>query len=110
MAAENGLPLDVVQAVVGHTSPAMMRHYLHIHEETLQANFRAFPDVFADGGAVAELPAPDDVVDVEAITLPAGVSVELDAATAKAVDAIRLDGESRADAIRRAVESLAGAK
>ena len=72
--------------------------------------FTSYPDVFADGGAVAELPAPDDAVDVEAVTLPAGVSVELDAATAKAVDAIRLEGESRADAIRRAVESLAGAK
>ena len=35
----------------------MTRHYLHIHEETLQANFRAFPDVFADGGGeIAPLP------------------------------------------------------
>ena len=110
VAAESGVPLATVQAVVGHTSPAMTKHYTHVREKAAQTHLQAFPDVFADGGAVAELPAPDDVVDVEAVTLPAGVSVELDAATAKAVDAIRLDGESRADAIRRAVESLARAK
>lgn len=106
LAAEAGIPLATVQAIVGHTSPAMTRHYLHLSELAKQREMQAFPAVFAPV-AVASLPAPDDVLEAEAVIIPAGEAVELDADTLAAVDAVRQEGETRADAIRRAVALLA---
>lgn len=106
LAAEAGIPLATVQAIVGHTSPAMTRHYLHLSEQAKQREMQAFPAVFAPV-AVASLPAPAaDVVEAEAVVVPAGGGVELDADTLAAVDTIRREGETRADAIRRAVAML----
>lgn len=60
IAAESGIPLAIVQAIVGHTSPAMTRHYLHVSALALQSNARKFPAVF--GMPAAALPAPGEGV------------------------------------------------
>ena len=103
IAAKFGVPLSVVQSIVGHTSPAMTRHYTHVHETTLQENVRVFPDVFAP---VAALAAPD-TADVEAEAVTVGESVMLDADTLRALDTLAEKGETRVDVIRRAVAILA---
>jgi integrase len=41
--ANAGVPLAVVQALVGHGSPAMTRHYTHISPEAAQGAMRALP-------------------------------------------------------------------
>lgn len=104
LAAENEIPLAVVQEIVAHKSPAMTRHYEHISTAYTAKHMAAFPCVFAAGSAGA-LAAPGDTVDAEAVVV--SETVELDADTLAAVDTIRKDGESRAEAIRRAVETLA---
>lgn len=107
IAAECGIPLATVQAIVGHTAPAMTQHYTHVREEAAQSHMLAFPDVFSmptGGNAVAAL-TDYNVIDVEAVETSA--TVELDAETLAAVDAIRKGGESRIDVIRRAVKKLA---
>jgi len=59
---------------------------------------------------VAMLEDPTNApIEAEAVVVAAGATVELDAETLAKVDAVRHNGESRADAIRRAVEMLAKA-
>lgn len=110
IAAEHGVPLAIVQAVVGHTSLAMTRHYTHVGEEAARRHLAVFPDVFgtgAGGTSVPALEAPQNAsVDVEG-EVRDGCTVELDAATLAKLDAVRREGESLADAVRRAVETLA---
>lgn len=48
MAANAGVPLAVVQAVVGHTSTAMTQHYYHASREALDKAAQALPD-FVNG-------------------------------------------------------------
>lgn len=45
MCAENNVPLAVVQALVGHTSPAMTRHYQHTGEAAALAAVSALPSL-----------------------------------------------------------------
>lgn len=47
LAASAGVPLAIVQAIVGHTSPAMTRHYTHVGEQALTNYMQAFPDIMA---------------------------------------------------------------
>lgn len=69
IAAESGIPFAIVQEIVGHTSPAMTRHYLHVSEKALQEHAAAFPAVFGETANGPALPAPacGDVIDVEAV-------------------------------------------
>ncbi len=55
MCAENGVPLAVVQALVGHTNPAMTRHYQHTGEAAAVAAVAALPSMTGD--AIKALPA-----------------------------------------------------
>lgn len=60
LSANAGAPLAVVQAIVGHSNPAMTRHYFHESEAALQSAVAALPSISLDcakaaGGA---LPAP----------------------------------------------------
>jgi hypothetical protein len=55
---ESGAPLAVVEAIVGHASPAMTRHYTHIGEAAARASVAALPSVLGDATAPAALPAP----------------------------------------------------
>ena len=41
--AKAGVPLPVVQAIVGHGNPAITRHYIHIGEESVKQAIKALP-------------------------------------------------------------------
>ena len=63
LSANAGAPLAVVQAIVGHSNPAMTRHYFHESEAALQSAVAALPTISLDGtesaeNAPAALPAP----------------------------------------------------
>ena len=45
LSANAGTPLAVVQSIVGHSNPAMTRHYFHESAEALQSAVAALPDV-----------------------------------------------------------------
>ena len=63
---EANAPLAVVEAIVGHASPAMTRHYTHIGEAAAGAAVAALPDI--TGTAKAALPAGNTVT-IPAATL-----------------------------------------
>ena len=50
LSANAGVPLPVVQSIVGHCSTAMTRHYYHENEEVLRQAVEAIP-AFGTGGA-----------------------------------------------------------
>ena len=56
---EANAPLAVVEAIVGHASPAMTRHYTHIGEAAATTAVAALPDI--TGTAKLALPAADTV-------------------------------------------------
>lgn len=63
LSANAGAPLAVVQAIVGHSNPAMTRHYFHESEAALQSAVAALPSISIDcaeatENAPAALPAP----------------------------------------------------
>jgi len=63
LSANAGAPLAVVQAIVGHSNPAMTRHYFHESETALQSAVAALPSISLDCTESAEnapyaLPAP----------------------------------------------------
>ena len=60
LSANAGAPLAIVQAIVGHSNPAMTRHYFHEQESALTTAVAALPDV--TGSAI----------DAEAATSTAG--------------------------------------
>ncbi len=90
LAANAGIPLAYVQSLVGHTSPAMTRHYFHQSEAALVSAVSALPAISIDGaqGAKKALPA-----------LPAatGTSAPTDGADA---------AEGRLSAFRAAFDAL----
>lgn len=45
MAANAGAPLEIIGSIVGHTSPAMTRHYHHVSQDALLGAVRAIPEV-----------------------------------------------------------------
>jgi len=45
LSANAGVPMAMVQALVGHSNPAMTRHYLHEDFKSVQAAVYALPDV-----------------------------------------------------------------
>ncbi len=58
---EANAPLAVVEAIVGHSNPAMTRHYTHVSEQAAGLAVAALPSFLPDQAA---LPAP------KALTLP----------------------------------------
>ena len=54
LSANAGAPLAVVQAIVGHSNPAMTRHYFHESEAALQSAVAALPSISLDGAEAAE--------------------------------------------------------
>ena len=56
LSANAGVPLPVVQSIVGHCSTAMTRHYYHENEEVLRQAVEAIPS-FGAGAACAPLVA-----------------------------------------------------
>lgn len=49
LAANAGVPLPVVQSIVGHSSTAMTRHYYHENEDVLRQAVSAIPAIGRDG-------------------------------------------------------------
>lgn len=54
LCANAGVPLHIVQAIVGHTNVAMTGHYFHVSDDALSGAVAVLPDVF---GSRAALPA-----------------------------------------------------
>ena len=63
LSANAGVPLPVVQSIVGHCSTAMTRHYYHENEDVLRQAVEAIPSIGADAAcapAVARSPSGAD--------------------------------------------------
>ncbi len=64
LSANSGVPLAFVQAIVGHSNPAMTAHYYHKDEKALKSATAAIPDVIDvevlhdKGKEALSLPAP----------------------------------------------------
>jgi len=54
LSANAGAPLAVVQAIVGHSNPAMTRHYFHESEAALQSAVAALPSISLECTEAAE--------------------------------------------------------
>ena len=54
LSANAGVPLAAVQAIVGHTSTAMTRHYYHENEDALRRAVEAIPAIGAPAAPVAQ--------------------------------------------------------
>ena len=60
LSANAGVPLAAVQAIVGHTSTAMTRHYYHENEDALRRAVNAIPAIGAPAEPVAQTaPLPE---------------------------------------------------
>ena len=90
LCANAGVPLHIVQAIVGHTNEEMTRHYFHVSDDALRGAVAGLPDVFA-AAPVAALPAP--------------VAVAAEAVAAVPADRAR----AAVEAFRTACEALPGA-
>jgi len=73
LCANAGVPLAVVQSIVGHTNPAMTRHYFHESDAALRSAAAALPDVRTAAAPVAALPAPVAAVETALDALRAAV-------------------------------------
>jgi integrase len=60
---EANAPLSVVEAIVGHSNPAMTRHYTHVSELAAGQAVAALPSVMTDAPA---LPASNPLADLQA--------------------------------------------
>jgi integrase len=57
----SGAPLAVVESLVGHSSPAMTRHYTHTGEAAARVSVEALPYILGDAKELPALSAPADV-------------------------------------------------
>ena len=65
---EANAPLSVVEAIVGHSNPAMTRHYTHTSEAAALAAVESLPALLGEGTPkVVELPASRPMVDAAAV-------------------------------------------
>jgi len=60
MSANAGVPLHIVQAIVGHESTAMTRHYYHENVAALQQAVEAIPSISETGDVSEGAVAPPD--------------------------------------------------
>lgn len=74
LCANAGVPLHIVQAIVGHTNAAMTAHYFHVSDEALSGAVAGLPDVFTppalpayEGQEEAGEPAPASAGAYEAV-------------------------------------------
>lgn len=58
-AVNGGVPLPVVQSIVGHSSNAMTRHYYHENEDVLRKAVAAIPSLDASDGVKAHVEGED---------------------------------------------------
>ena len=88
LSANAGAPLAVVQAIVGHSNPAMTRHYFHESETALQSAVAALPSIPIDGTQGA------DVADTSK-GVPCAFCAALDGMTLEQLRAARAEIEKR---------------
>jgi integrase len=62
---ESNAPLAVVEAIVGHSNPAMTRHYTHVSELAAAHAVNGLPALMGDTSPPA-LPAADPLADIKA--------------------------------------------
>ncbi len=99
LCANAGVPLHIVQAIVGHSNAAMTAHYFHVSDDALRGAVAALPDVFGGRSAPA-LPAP--VVEAEA---EAGSGPGM-AENAQKVAKVTLRARAAVEAFKRACAAL----
>ena len=87
LAANAGAPMALIQSIVGHSSPAMTRHYFHENENALKMAVGALPDI---GGAVA---LPDGASAPQAV--PCAFCAVLDGMTLEQLRAARAEIDRR---------------
>ena len=80
LSANAGVPLPVVQSIVGHCSTAMTRHYYHENEGVLRQAVEAIPAIGADAAcapAVARSPSGADNLSRRRLARREGVPARL---------------------------------
>ena len=78
IAANAGIPLETVQAVVGHSATRMTEHYFHANRAAVALAYEKFPTLFGKA-APAQIWNGGDVIDAEVV-------IETGAATTAAAD------------------------
>ncbi len=94
LCANAGVPLHIVQAIVGHTNTAMTTHYFHVSDDALRGAVNVLPNVFNAPAALPPPSQPDaEVVEVEAVEvrnpIPQDILDALATATPEQIDAVR---------------------
>jgi len=115
LCANSGVPLAVVQSIVGHTSAAMTRHYFHVSDAALSGAARALPAI---GAAPPAVEAPETPLERAPRPLPGsggatGRAARPGASTAllRAFAALlaKMDAADRREAARMLAQADAGA-
>jgi integrase len=90
---ESNAPLAVVEAIVGHSNPAMTRHYTHVSELAAASAVNGLPSVIGAEvktlpacGSHADRPAPDPLA-----TFKAGIRAIAERLTTKNATAIKAE-------------------
>ena len=116
LCANEGVPLAVVQSIVGHTNAAMTRHYFHVSDDALRGAAAALPDVVTvEAEVIEDGDAPQDTAGTraralpgpETASVPAGASGASGGALADfAAVLARMDAEQMAEAARMLNEAM----
>ena len=59
---ESNAPLAVVESIVGHSNPAMTRHYTHVGELAAGRAVAALPSILGDAGTTAPQTTPEETL------------------------------------------------
>ena len=78
LCANGGVPLAVVQSIVGHTNAAMTRHYFHVADDALRGAADALPDVVTVDAEAVDAPQGQQNRAVMALPGPGAASVPAD--------------------------------
>jgi len=100
ISANAGIPLAVVQSIVGHTNPHMTEHYFHVADHSLRAAADSLPDVTGGRLALPASVAPDRPA------LPASVAPDRLAAFRALLDGAT--AEEKAEFSRMLADDLKG--
>ena len=80
LSANAGVPLHIVQSIVGHESEAMTRHYYHENETALRQAVAAIPAIGETGKVASPIVVENDAKKGELPFVPPAISVPLKAA------------------------------
>jgi len=93
LSANAGVPLTIVQSIVGHSNPMMTRHYFHASDSALKGAVAALPDVIdAECKAVlSKNPTENEILSAVRKSLPDLTDIEL----VKLEDLVKSETERR---------------